>query len=452
MENILMEKKLTYEEKEALKERNRKKMQLLLNYGFVVLSADKQYTYNNVNDIAEELEKDRVFILTAPVDNCFCFNISNMALQLLKPYLKDWLKVGQQVNKTNYVLFKYDDEIENLLMQTAEPNDDIQLVDTFEISFNKYTMPVYTNTAKLYSVTSAPTLTPKEARKILSLYQTIRENQENYFLLSNNVSHIYNMPMSVVRKLGENVISLKALNVLELIMIFASNSNAIFRQTTEAVKPFAIPIDFFKLEDFSLNQTEAKIIKSLNELKAIGLIDDFDYCDNRFVIHANVIARSIKQYSYKQNLHHYRNLNLQKQYYVYTFLNYVRYVKNIKHTETSTDLAGNEIKKFVKADKLTTTLEGLIYKLDLEEYMHDMTHLATILNTLQSIGIREGLLKFPNNPAPATKETVRYLLSHRDRLHEFFILNTGEEKPKNIIDSSSFFSLDSRSGRTLVHR
>ena len=143
---------------------------------------------------------------------------------------------------------------------------------------------------------------------------------------------------------------------------------------------------------------------------------------------------------------------MQKQYYVYTFLNYVRYVKNIKHTETSTDLAGNEIKKFVKADKLTTTLEGLIYKLDLEEYMHDMTHLATILNTLQSIGIREGLLKFPNNPAPATKETVRYLLSHRDRLHEFFILNTGEEKPKNIIDSSSFFSLDSRSGRTLVHR
>ena len=170
MENILMEKKLTYEEKEALKERNRKKMQLLLNYGFVVLSADKQYQYNNANDIAEDIEKDEAFLLTAPVDDCLCLKMSDMALQLLKPYLKDLLKVGQLVNKTNYVLFKYDDEIENLLMQTAEPNDDIQLVDTFEISFNKYTMPVYTNTAKLYSVTSAPTLTLKEARKILSLY------------------------------------------------------------------------------------------------------------------------------------------------------------------------------------------------------------------------------------------------------------------------------------------
>lgn len=445
-------KRLTYEEKEALKEKSRKKMQALLNYGFVVLPASRKFQCNSSNEIAKELESDEEFILTAPVDNCLCLKMSDMALQLLKPYLKDLLCVGQLVNKTNYVLFKYDDEIENLLMQTAEPNEDIQLIDTFEISFNKYTMPVYTNTAKLYSVTSAPTLTPKEAKKILSLYQAIQENQENYFLLSNNVSHTYNMPMSVVRKLGENVISLKALNVLELIMIFASNSNAIFRQTTEAVKPFAIPFDFFKLEDFSLNQTEAKIINSLNELKATGLIDDFDYCDNRFVIHANVIARSIKQYSYKQNLHHYRNLDLQKQYYVYTFLNYVRYVKNIKHTETSTDLAGDEIKKFVKADKLTITLEGLIYNLELEEYMHDMTHLASILNTLQSIGIREDLLKLPNTPTPATKETVKYLLSHRDSLHEFFVLNTGEEKPKNIIDSYSFFSMDSRSGRKLVYR
>ena len=447
-----MNKKLTYEEKEALKEKSRKKMQLLLNYGFVVLSVDKQCQYNNANNIAEELENDETFLLTAPVDNCLCLKMSDMALQLLKPYLKDLLKVGQLVNKTNYVLFKYDAEIINLLMQTAEPNEDIQLIDTFEISFNKYTLPAYTNTAKLYSVTSAPTLTPKEAQKILSLYQTIKENQENYFLLSHHVLHTYNMPMSVVRKLGENVISLKALNVLELIMIFASNSNAIFRQSTEAIKPFVIPIDFFKLEDFSLNQTEAEIIDSLGVLKSIGLVDEFDCYDNRFVIHANIIARSIKQYSYKQNLKHYRNLALQKQYYVYTFLNYVRYVKNIKHTETSRDLTGNEIKKSVKADRLTITLEGLIYNLELEEYLHDITHLANILNTLQSIGIREGLLKLPNNPTPATKETVKYLLSHRDSLHEFFILNTDEEKPKNIINSNSFFSIDSRSGRTLVHR
>lgn len=332
-------------------------------------------------------------------------------------------------------------------MPMAEPNEDIQLLLTFDMTFDKYTMPVYTNTAKLYSVSSAPTLTPKEAKKILALHQTICNNQENYFLLSHNVSHTYNMPMTVVRKLGENVVSLKVLNVLELLMIFATNSNAIFRQPTEATKPFAIPLDFFRIDDFNLNQTEAEIIKSLNILKTVGLIDDFAYSDNRFIINANVIAKSIKQYSYKQNLHHYRNLDLKQQAYVYTFLNYLRYVKNIRKVETTKNIAGNEIRNTVMADKLTITLEGLIYNLELEEYMHDMTNLATILNTLQNIGIREGLLNLPINATPATKETVKYLLSHRDRLHEFFVLNTGEEKPKELVDNYSFFNMDSRSGR-----
>ena len=83
------------------------------------------------------------------------------------------------------------------------------------------------------------------------------------------------MPMTILRLLGENVVSLKALNILELILIFATNSTAIYRQTNDDIKPFAIPLEFFSIEDFNLNQTKNQIINSLKELQSIGLINKF---------------------------------------------------------------------------------------------------------------------------------------------------------------------------------
>lgn len=85
---------LTFEEKELLKEKNRKKIQLLLNYGFVIQSKDRQEQYDKANRIANNLENGETFILTAPEENILCLMVSDMALKLLKPYLKDWLKVG----------------------------------------------------------------------------------------------------------------------------------------------------------------------------------------------------------------------------------------------------------------------------------------------------------------------------------------------------------------------
>ena len=238
--------------------------------------------------------------------------------------------------------------------------------------------------------------------------------------------------MTILRLLGENVVSLKALNILELILIFATNSTAIYRQSTEDIKPFAIPLEFFSIDDFNLHQTKNEIINSLKELQSIGLINKFKVLDEVFIIDSNIISKSIKQYSYKQCLHYYKGLDLHQREYVYTFLNYLRYVRNIEHTETIKDLTGNELKKKVKSEKLTITLEGLIYNLELEDYMHDLTRIATILDVLQQVGIQEGLLNMPVNQTPITKETVKYLLANRDKIHEYFTLNqndiTKEEK------------------------
>lgn len=447
--------KTTLEEREALIEKSRKKLQALLNYGFEILSTNKT-PYNVANQIAKELENNETFTLTMPMNKCLCLQVSDMALKLLKPYLKDLLHVGQIATKTNYILFSYDVDIIEQLAPLTESNEHIQLVDTFEMSFNKYTLPNYKNTAKLYDLKSAPVLTNKEVKKILELHHKIINSLESYFLLSSNVSHSYNMPMTVLRKLGDNVISLKALNVLEILMVFTTNSSAIYRQPNEEIKPLIIPVDFFNFEDFDLNQTNDEILSSLKELKSIGLINNFKTIENAFKVESNVIVKSIKQYSYKQNIGYYRNLCLHQQNYVYTFINYVRYVKNIKHTEIIEDLNGNKTKKEIKAESLTITLEGLIYNLELEDYIHDHTYLADILNNLREVGIQRLLLVPTPNAKPIIKEDVKYLLSHRDKLHEFFKLNIKEDKVQdtkgNVPLTSSFYNPNvSTEGRTLIN-
>lgn len=440
-------------EREALKDKARKKLQLLLNYGFIILSADNQEQTSS-NDIANALEDDEQFTLTIPTETCLCIKVSDMTLKLLKPYLKDLLVISQKATKTNYLLFNYDKDVASQLAPLTEPNNDIQLIDTFDLHFNKLTLPTYTNKASLYSATSAPILTKKQIDKVLELHEKIVTNQDTYFLLSNNVSLNYNMPMTLLRLLGENVISLKALNLLELILTYATNSSAIYRQPNDIIKGFAIPLDFFRHEDFSLNQSETEILSNLDELKSIGLINNFKLIEDCFYISSNIIVKSIKQYSYKQPLGYYRNLDLHQQNYAYTFLNHIRYIKNISNKETKKDDTGKETTTTVKAEKLTITLEGLIYNLELGEYLHDRSRIATILTNLLELGIREKLLQQPNNPnLPTGNELVKYLLSNRDKLHEFFILNPNEEIRDEASKISSFYAPTSVQGRTtLVQR
>ena len=377
-----------------------------------------------------------------------------MTLKLLKPYLKDLLVISQKATKTNYLLFNYDKDVASQLAPLTEPNNDIQLIDTFDLHFNKFTLPTYTNKASLYSATSAPILTKKQIDKVLELHEKIVTNQDTYFLLSNNVSLNYNMPMTLLRLLGENVISLKALNLLELILTYATNSSAIYRQPNDIIKGFAIPLDFFQHEDFDLNQSKEEILSNLIELKSIGLINNFKLIEDIFYIDCNIIVKSIKQYSYKQSLGYYRTLDLHQQDYAYTFLNHIRYIKNISNKATKKDVAGNETTTTVKAEKLTITLEGLMYYLGLESSLHDRNRIASILTNLLDLGLREKLLLQPNSPTlPQGKELVRYLLSNRDKLHEFFILNPSDENREEASKVSSFYAPTSLQGRTtLVQR
>ena len=439
---------LTFEEREALKDKARKKLQALINLGFEVKSING-IKEDKANQIATDLENDDSFILTMPAGMCIVLKVSNMALKLLKPYIKDLLHIEQKTTKTNYILFNYDEYVLEQLMPLAESNEHIQLINTFEIIFNKYTLPNYTNKARLYSVSTAPTLTPKELKKILSLHQKFKNNEDNYFLLSNNISHSYNMPMTILRLLGDNVISLNALNCLEVIMTYATNSTAIYRQPEEDLKLYIIPNDFFRIDDFEINLSEAEILSCFEELRAIGLINYYELIDDVYIIESNIITKSIKQYSYKQSVGYYRGLKLHQQYYTYTFINLIRHIKNIKHQTKVIAPNGEEIQRVVKANKLTITLEGLIYNLELDDYLHDHARLAQILTTLQEIGIQQRLLVYPTDIEPISKATVKYLLSYRDRLHEYFVLNPKDETPETL-QSYSNFDVSSVAGRSYL--
>ena len=420
--------------KEELKVKCRTKVQSLLNLDFLIIGSNGIQA-DNANRIATALEADDTYTLTIPKGECICIKVSDMVLHLLKPYLKDMFHIGQKASKSNYILFRYNSEFIERLEPLIRHNDQIQLVDSFEMTIKKTTLPTFTNRAKLYKVTKAPILKDKELSKILQLHQTIIENENSYFLLSANVSHRYNMPQNILRILGYNVLSLKALNLLELLLIFATNSTAIYRHASDD-KPFAIPYNFIFHEDFSLKQSDEEVIKSFEELRSKGLIDEFELIKDKFIIESDIIAKSIKQYSYKQNLNHYKSLELHQQSYIYTFLNCLRYVKNIPVKTVTKDLIGDIAETDSKADKFTYSLESIIYSLELDEYIHDFTYLAKVLDNLQTIGIRQGLLIMPTNPQPITKEVVKYLFKYRDKLHEFFVINPNEP----ISDTQNFCS------------
>ena len=439
------------EEKEAFIEKSRKKLQGFLNYGFIVKSSGKEYTSSN--EVAKCLEQGETFTLTIPPDDCVCLQSSEMGYKLLKPYLKDQLQIEQKSSKTHYLLFSAENK-EQLEEIFSKPNSDLQLLNTFELQFTKYTLPTYSNTAKLYSVENAPLLTPKALNKIKEIFNKVTDSNNTYFLLSNSISYTYNMPMTILRKLGENVISLKALTLLELILIYATNSSCLFRQQNDEVKPFIIPEDFFNLDDFKLSQSKEEIPKSLEELKTIGLINSYENLEDSFVIKSNTIGSSIKQYSYKQELHHYSDMGIQQRPYVYTFINYLRYVKNISRRIVSKDSLGVEKQKIEKAEVLTISFEGLLYNLELVDIIHDRNRLATILQVLLLAGIKQGLLlpqtKFQN----IDKNVVKYLLTHRDKLHEVFILNpnTPQKREDNKNSSGTAYFTSDVNGRNIVQR
>ena len=143
-----------------------RKLQTLINAGFVIkdnigkpiISAHQAAT-KLVNSAST------AYTVTMPDDHkCCCIKWSNMAIKLIKPYIKNKFFIEQWSSNSHYVLV--DSSITEQLEQ-LQPIDDIKIVDTFELEFTKSTLPTYTNRASLFTVKAAPSLTAKEIKKIL---------------------------------------------------------------------------------------------------------------------------------------------------------------------------------------------------------------------------------------------------------------------------------------------
>ena len=443
----------TYDEEIAYITR---KLQALINAGYVIRnSSGKPIT--SAHQAATDLysSASKIYTLTMPDDHkCCCIKWSNMAIKLIKPYIKNKFFIEQWTSNSHYMLV--DSSMAEQLQQ-LQPIEDIEVVDTFELEFTKSTLPTYSNRASLFTVNTAPVLAPKELDKVLSLSERILVNQNNYFLLSNSITHTYNAPMTIIRILGENVISLNALNLLELILTYATNSSAVFRNKTDELKPFIIPFDFFSNEDFELAQSIDEISSSLAELKAINLINSYKFIPEivAFEIVSNVITKSIKQYSYTQPIGYYKSLKLHQQDYCYTFVNYLQYVSNIKYTTKSAVAENVEAQDIRKAEKLTICLPSLLYNLGQDKYIQDHTRIAQVLNNLYQAGMKVFLLK--PTFMQIDNSAVKDMLAHKDRLHEYFILDTDQkakERFKAFEELITLVNLDVKpsQGRMLIQR
>ena len=93
-------------------------------YGKPITSAHQTAVdlYNSVS---------KMYTLTMPDDHkCCCIKWSNMAIKLIKPYIKNKFIIEQISSNSHYMLV--DSSINEQLLQ-IQPNNDIQLVDTYEI-------------------------------------------------------------------------------------------------------------------------------------------------------------------------------------------------------------------------------------------------------------------------------------------------------------------------------
>lgn len=430
-----------------------RKLQALINAGFDIKdNIGKPIT--SAHQAATKLvnSASTVYRITMPDDHkCCCIEWSNMAIKLIKPYIKNKFFIEQWSSNSHYMLV--DSSMAGQLQQ-LQPIDDIKIVDTFELEFTKSTLPTYTNRASLFTVNTAPVLAPKELEKVLSLSERILVNQNNYFLLSNSITHTYNAPMTIIRILGENVIPLNALNLLELILTYATNSSAVFRNKTDELRPFIIPFDFFSNDDFELNQSIDEILSSLAELQAINLVNSYKFDSETitFEIVSNVITKSIKQYSYTQPIGYYKSLKLHQQDYCYTFVNYLQYVLNTTKSELSKNV---EVQNTTTTKQLSICLDSLLYNLEQHKYIDDHTRIAQVLNNLYQAGMNAFLLK--PTFMQIDNSAVKDMLAHKDRLHEYFILDTDQkakERFKAFEELITLVNLDVKpsQGRMLIQR
>ena len=411
--------KLTEEEqkKQAVQlEKLTMKFQILINVG-----GEFYDTNNNLLKNAHQIAQAVLNGAEVKLDiNQPVIVLKAIPTRITKPCIKNLIQIALPSSKETVIVFKCNDDVKHQLAQiNTTDEEDIKLfLDGVSIPVCKYNIPSFNKATTLHTLYTPPILTKKQTNIIIDVANMLKDNEDSYILLSEDINLVYNMPMNILNILGENVLPLSALSVLEVIMTYATNSSAVYRQKNDCIKLFKIPILFFNNPDFHFQQSKEDIIKSLDELLGIGLIDDYICENDNFIINSHLIVKSIKQYSYTQHIGFYSSLELQQQEYVYTFINYVNWIRNLNYFKKD-----EETGKYTtyKADRLTIPLSSLIYNLDLIKYKSDHTALGKMLTNCLHIGLKCGLLIYQgfDDVAPSM---VKNLLHHRDNLQQVFAL------------------------------
>lgn len=414
-----MFKKLSEEEQKKQAEQLAKltiKFQILINVGGEFYDTNDN-ALGNAHQIAEAVLNGTKVQLGI---NQPAIVLKAIPARITKPCIKNLIQITLPSSKETVIVFKCNDDVKHQLAQinTTDEEEIIPLLDGVSINICKYDIPKFNKATTLHTFETPPTLTNKQANTIIDVANMLKNNKDFYFLLSDVINLEYNMPMNILNILGENVLSLSALSVLEVIMTYATNSSAVYRQKNDCIKLFKIPLSFFNNPDFHSQQSKEDIIKNLNELLGIGVIDDYICENDNFIINSHLIVKSIKQYSYTQHIGFYSGLELQQQEYVYTFINYVNWIRNLNYFKK--DVETGKYTTY-KADRLTISLSSLIYNLDLIKYKSDHIALGKMLTNCLHIGLKCGLLMYQgfDEIAPSM---VKNLLHHRDNLQQVFAL------------------------------
>lgn len=109
-------------------------------------------------------------------------------------------------------------------INTTDEEEIIPLLDGVSINICKYDIPKFNKATTLHTFETPPTLTNKQANTIIDIANMLKDNKDFYFLLSDVINLEYNMPMNILNILGENVLPLSALSVLEVIMTYATTN------------------------------------------------------------------------------------------------------------------------------------------------------------------------------------------------------------------------------------
>ena len=349
-----------------------------------------------------------------PKQFCICISCDVLTFKLLNPKTL-WL---YEPYHNQYIVFYRYDEYEFKHLKDSIHSDRMMVSQTCIITFTKTTLPKFCPKWSEYKLATLPQLTTKEIEQILSIDGDLYNNNGYYYPI-NKFTDKYRIPQTVCGILAKHVIPMNTRVVLERLLQVMSHSSAIL-DNSELEQPYWYDFKLFS-KDLKFTGRKAMkqdiIIKSLENLARIGLIDSFSLNNNKLIFTTHLITKHIRQ-QIKRNLGYYAQIPKSKQApFIATFIDYLWWIINCP--------AGYK--------KITICLETLFNNnLGLSRLLeeHRNSEIAKILNTLRNIGQQYGLLDYALNTQDITSADVKYLLNNRTKLHTFLQIKTSNNEVK----------------------